>query len=237
MNDLIPISSPGVPLEFGDNGDPFIILLHDYFGRLPWLLTYAESLARIGFRVAVPDFYNGVATVNPETAESLMGSLDVAMSLAVMNDLIRDAHEQGSHRVASVGFSMGGWLALLHAQGGAVDAVVAYYATLRPEEHGVIPCPVMLNLAERDEWSEGADPESFVGRLKEHGTPVTEHSYLATVHSFANASALSGFNADAAAFAFARSASFSKTSSPTNRSHPTGDASDRGRSTCQATRS
>ncbi len=208
MNDLIPIPFAGVPLEFGDRGEPLIVLLHDYFGRLPWLVNYANTLARIGFRVVVPDLYNGVATENPESAEALMGSLDIATSLAIIDDVIRDARDDGTHRSGTIGFSMGGWLALLHAQGGSVDAVVAYYATLQPAEHGVIPCPVLLNLAERDEWGEDADPESFVSRLKEHGTPVTEHSYLATVHSFANASIFDGFDADAAALAFARSAAF-----------------------------
>src|SRR3712207_7619567 len=44
--------------------------------------------------------------------------------------------------------------ALAHAQTGAVDAVVAYYATLGPETAAVLPCPVMLHFAEVDEWED-----------------------------------------------------------------------------------
>jgi carboxymethylenebutenolidase len=118
------------------------------------------------------------------------------------------ARAQGSPRVAVVGFSMGGWLALIHAQGGAADAVVAYYATLGPQEHGVIPNPVLLNFAEVDEWVPGGEPEEFIGRLKEHGTPVTEYGHEGTVHSFANASIPDKVNEQQAAIAFSRTAHF-----------------------------
>jgi carboxymethylenebutenolidase len=67
---------------------------------------------------------------------------------------------------------------------------------------------VLLHWAERDEWREGEEPEPFVSRLKDHGTPVTEYTYLATSHSFANASLPGVVDAQAAALAFARTAVF-----------------------------
>jgi len=208
MAELIEIPSPGIPLYFGEVGSPVVLLVHDWYGRLPGLDDYAKALAHVGFRVIVPDLYSGVATIDAETAESLMQQLDVGTVLALLDEEIRAAHLEGSSRVGTVGFSMGGWLALLHAQGGATDAVVAYYATLTPSEHGVIPCPVQLHFAETDDWGAEADPESFVGNLKDHGTPVSEFSYLDTVHSFANASVPQSFSAPAAALAYARTAGF-----------------------------
>ncbi len=207
MSEPVPIPSPGTPLRFGEPGSPLVLLVHDYFGRLPALEEYAHALAQSGFRVVVPDLYDGVATVDSDVAEDLMDRLDVGMSLALLDDIITAEHDEGSRRVGTVGFSMGGWLALLHAQGGAVDAVVAYYATLGPAQHGVIPCPVLLNLAENDEWGQDEDPESFVDRLKDHGTPVSDFSYVATGHSFANAG-VAAFSAPAAALAFARTRGF-----------------------------
>ena len=111
------------------------------------------------------------------------------------------------HR-AIIGFSMGGWLTLLHAQGGSADAVVAYYASLRASEQGLIPCPVLLQLAEVDEWAESEDPESFVDRAKDHGTPITQFTYSGTQHSFANADLPDRVDTRAAALAFARTVSF-----------------------------
>jgi carboxymethylenebutenolidase len=208
VTELVPIPSPGVPLTWGEVGDPLIVVLHDWYGRLPWLEPFAEALSRQRFRVVVPDLYNGVATTDEATAGELLGQLDVGAALAEIDDAIAEGRDQGSERIGVVGFSMGGWLALLHAQGGESDAVVAYYASLGPKNHGVIPAPVLLHFAEFDDWDEGEDPEAFVSRLRDHGTPVTEHTYLATQHSFANANIRSKVNPQSAALAFARTVSF-----------------------------
>ena len=208
MAELVPIPSPGVALYYGLAGSPLIIIAHDWYGRLPWLDPYAQALASQGYRVVVPDFYGGFATVDAESAASLRDGLDTGVALELIDDLVAEARLEGSTRVGTIGFSMGGWLALLHAQGGDADAVVAYYATLGVEEHGIIPCPVLLNLAENDEFTPGDEPESFVARLEDHGTPVTEFIYLGTGHSFANASIGAALDNRAAALAFARTASF-----------------------------
>lgn len=207
MTELVPIPSPGVPLYYGPAGSPVIIVAHDWFGRLPGLIPFAEALSSQGYRVVVPDFYDGVCTVDPESAAELRDRLDLGDALALLDELVAEARVEGSARIGLVGFSMGGRLALLHAQEGDADAVVAYYATLGTEEHGIIPCPVLLQFAENDSWEPGTEPDSFVARLEDHGTPVSEFTYLGTEHSFANATVAS-FDARAAALAFARTASF-----------------------------
>lgn len=208
MTQLVPIPSPGEPLFYGDPGNPVVVVLHDTYGRLPWLAPFAEAIARRGFRVAVPDLYDGVCTIDDGAAVELMGRVDVGTALAEIDDAMVEAQYSGTERVGLAGFSLGGWLALLHAQAGAADAVVAYYASLGPRDHGVIPCPVLLQWAEIDTWEEGEDPEAFVSRLKDHGTPVTQFDYVATHHAFANASVASRINLQAAALAFARTAVF-----------------------------
>jgi carboxymethylenebutenolidase len=208
MAELVPIPSPGVAVYYGLPGSPLVVIVHDWYGRLPWLDPYATALASQGYRVVVPDFYGGFATVDAESAAQLRDELDAGLALAIIDDVVAEARLEGSTRVGLIGFSMGGWIALLHAQGGDADAVVAYYATLGTEEHGIIPCPVLLNLAENDEFSPGAEPDSFIARLEDHGTPVTEFVYLGTEHSFANASLAATLDNRAAALAFARSASF-----------------------------
>ena len=208
MAELVPIPSPGVPLYYGLPGSPLVIVVHDWYGRLPWLDPFADALSGQGYRVVVPDLYDGVCTTDAESAAQLRDGLDPGRALALLDDIVLEARAERSARVGLIGFSMGGWLALLHAQGGDADAVVAYYATLGVEEHGIIPCPVLLQLAEEDDWNVGAEPDSFVARLEDHGTPVTEFVYLGTEHSFANASIAATLDNRAAALAFARTASF-----------------------------
>jgi carboxymethylenebutenolidase len=208
MAELVPIPSPGLPLYYGPPGAPLVVVAHDWYGRLPTLEPFAEALAAQGYRVAVPDFYDGVCTVDEESAAGLRDRLDPELALAIMDDVVTDARAEGSTRIGLVGFSMGGWLSLLHAQGGEADAVVAYYATLGMQEHSIIPCPVLLHLAESDSWMPGAEPDSFVARLEDHGTPVTQFTYLGTDHSFANSSIPATSDTRASALAFARTAAF-----------------------------
>ncbi len=208
MADLIPIPNPGAPELFGDPGDPVVVVLHDEYGRTPGLVHFAEALSGRAFRVAVPDLFGGVCTTDSDSAAHLMGALDIGEALASINDAMLEAQETSVERVGLVGFSFGGWLALLHAQAGAADAVVGYYASLAAADHGVIPCPALLHWAESDEWSFDDDPGAFVARLRDHGTPVTEHRYLGTGPLFANASLPDRIDTQAAALAFARSAVF-----------------------------
>jgi carboxymethylenebutenolidase len=208
MAEFVAIPSPGETVYFGEAGHPLVVVVHDWYGRLPGLLKFSEALTHAGYRVAVPDLYGGLCSVDDDGAQELMDKLDVRGALALIDDIIASARAEGSQKVGIVGFSMGGWLTLLHAQGGSADAVVAYYATLGEGDHGLIPSPVLLQFAEEDEWDADSDPASFIARLTEHGTPVTEHTYVGTVHSFANATIPAKFDARAAALAFARTASF-----------------------------
>ncbi|HEU0206355.1 MAG TPA: alpha/beta fold hydrolase [Pseudolysinimonas sp.] len=212
MSELIPIPSPGVPLLFGRPGSPAVVVVHDGYGRLPWLTPYAETLAsRGGFRVIVPDLYHGVATDDEHEADVLLDQLSGTDARAAIIREIAAARAEGSARAGVVGFAMGGGLALQVAQAGEVDAAVAYYATLQATQPGIIPCPVMLHFAEEDDWPETGSPEPFVSRLRENGTPVTQHGYAGTEHGFANASLPALLDTRAAALAGARTAVFLET--------------------------
>jgi carboxymethylenebutenolidase len=207
---VISIPSPGIPLEYGEPGAPLVVVLHDKYGRLPWLEPYASALAgRGGFRVLVPDFYEGVATTDGDEATSLMRGLSDDDARDILDAAIGAGLDGGGlrhdgSRVGLVGFSMGGALALRAGQRGDADAVVAYYAALRPDQPGILPCPVLLHLAEAD----ALDPAEFVNRLRGDGTPVTTHTYAGTVHSFANATLPEKVDGRAAALAFARTVVF-----------------------------
>jgi carboxymethylenebutenolidase len=211
MAELVPIPSPGIPLAYGDAGAPLVVILHDMFGRLPWIEPYAEALAnRGGMRVLVPDFYDGYATTEGDDARSLMGALTDDAAAGILSTAIEAERGDGidAQRVGLIGFSMGGRTALLAAQAGLADAVVAYYATLGRDEPGIVPCPVLLHLAEEDSWRDGADPDTFTARLRDDGTPVTSHTYVGTLHAFANASLRERVDGRAAALAFARTTVF-----------------------------
>ena len=195
-------------LYFGEPGAPLVVVVHDWFGRLPWLAQLAMSLASEGLQVAVPDFLDGKSTIDTLEARQLIEGIDIGAALAVIDDIIDEARLYGTEKVGVVGFSTGGWLALVHAQGGEVDAVVAYYASISENHHGIIPCPLLLQYAELDDWEYGGDPVSFTKRLEQHGTPTTLYTYLGTQHHFSNLSVADTADPQAAALAHARTNAF-----------------------------
>ena len=194
-------------LYLGEQGAPLVVVLHDWFGRLPWLSSFAGALVAEGLQVAIPDFYDGYTTTDIEGARGQLKSMDIGACLSVIDDIIDEARLYGSERVGTLGFSTGGWLALVHAQGGEVDAAVAYYASVDQRHHSLIPCPLLLQYADNDEWEYGGEPQLFFGRLEEHGTPVTHFRYIGTRHHFANPSVAES-EPHAAALAQARTAAF-----------------------------
>lgn len=197
----------GETVYLGDQGAPLVLVLHDRFGRLPWLTDFAHGLVHEGFQVAIPDFYDGWTTTDPVEARARLETMDVGDALEHLDEIVDEARLYGSHRFGSVGFSTGGWLALVHAQGGEIDAVSSYYASVSERHHSLVPCPVLLQYAEVDGWDFGGDPASFTARLREHGTPVTRFEYFGTRHHFANPTA-EQHDAQAAALAHARTRAF-----------------------------
>lgn len=208
VTELVQIPSPGVALEFGQAGRPLVVILHDAYGRLPWLEPFAAAVAKHGYHVLVPDLYDGWATLTEEDARELAAMAAQDRALATVAEALATGREAGAHRFGIIGFGFGGHLGLLAASVGSVDAVVAYYATLAGEEHGIVPCPALLHLAQHDEWPADADPESFVNRLRDTGTPVTAYTYPDTGRFFANGNLVDAVVPSAAALAYARTLSF-----------------------------
>ncbi len=208
MSTLIDIPSPGWPLTFGAEGSPGIVLVHDGYGRLPFLEAYAAALAKLGFFVVVPDLFNGVAAVDLAGMQELEARSDIGFSEATLDDAIGMARGAQAARIGVIGIGLGGWYALRAAQRGQADAVIAYSAGLTSAESGIIPCPVMLHFSEIGDWGSTLAADEFVSRLKEVGTPVTRHLYPDTGDNFANATLVEFLDRAAAGLAFARSVSF-----------------------------
>lgn len=208
MSSFVEVPTPGAVLWFGAAGNPLVVVLHDWFGRHSAVQRIGRGLAARGFRVAVPDFYDGQATLDSTSAEELMSAVPPLRALDTIEAIIAEARADGSRRIATVGFSFGGWLALLHAGSGTTDAAVVYYSSIAGSEHGIIPCPLLLHWAEFDEFVDHDEAESLASRLRAHGTPFTQHRYLGTAHPFSNAEIEGLYDADATALALERTARF-----------------------------
>lgn len=195
---------------YGPEGAPAVVLLHDWMGRLPWITSFGERLAAEGFRVAIPDLFDGRTTKDDDEAAALLQErvADMEGAFRIVADTLGEARAGGSERAALVGFSMGSAVALGYAGQGSVDAVVAYYGSSRSD--GVVPrMPVLFQLAETDDWDDKESPEEFQQRLREEGhDTVTLTYYEGAVHGFQNEQIAKRYDADASAKAWRSTLAF-----------------------------
>lgn len=189
---------------------PGIVVVHDWFGLLPHIQRACDELADSGFVALAPDLYQGRSTTDPGQAETLRDELDVGETRSRIDAAIQHlrSHPQVSpDRIGAIGFSIGGWLTLLTATTGSLDAAVVYYATLEPEKTASITCPVLGHFAEVDEWEPDSTAEHFIAGLQKLGTVVKQRTYPGTEHSFANAD-VSAFVPDASQQAWSETVTF-----------------------------
>lgn len=187
-----------------------VLVLHAWWGRTDDVRDFAAALEADGFAVAAPDLFGGRTADTVDDAEQLVGSVDPAAAeaaaLAAL-DALRDRVGPAG-RVAVLGFSYGAAVALaLTRLRPEVAAAVLYYGTGDPSGAEASRAPVLLHLAADDPYEDPGWVADFVSALRATGRTVTERTWPATGHWFAEPSR-AAFVPDAAAAAYAASRAF-----------------------------
>jgi carboxymethylenebutenolidase len=174
-------SAPSGPQRAG------VVVVHDWYGQLPHVRAACDELAAAGLTALAVDLYGGRTTTDPEQAEALADGMDRAAATTRVDEATRTlrARVEGGP-VGVLGWSLGGMYALAQATAGTVDAAAIYYAALDEDDAAQIHCPVLLHLAENDEFDPPEFYDRFVAALKAAGTEVAVHTWPGTEHSFAN---------------------------------------------------
>jgi carboxymethylenebutenolidase len=164
-----------------------VVVVHDWYGRLPHVRAVCDELAAAGLVAAAPDLYDGRTTTDPGQAESLAGEMDRAAAPGRLEEAVTalKARVDGGP-VGVLAWSLGGMYAVGLAAGGGIDAAALYYAAGDEDDAAKIHCPVLLQLAETDEFDPPEFYEGFVNALRAAGTEVEVHTWPGTEHSFAN---------------------------------------------------
>ncbi len=175
------LAEPSGPARAG------VVVVHDWYGRLPHVTAACDELAAAGLAAVAPDLYGGRTAGDPGQAEALADGMDRAAA----RDRVEEAAKTLRARVDGgpvgvLAWSLGGMYALRLATTGTVDAAAIYYAAGDEDDAAKIHCPVLLHLAETDEFDPPEFYDAFIAALRARGTGVEVHTWPGTEHSFAN---------------------------------------------------
>jgi carboxymethylenebutenolidase len=175
-----------------------ILILSEMFGINGPMRTLADSYARRGYSVMVPNVFwrsepsVGLAYEGPEreiawqrlkTFDFETAAADIATAVAALR-----ARPSCAGKVAAIGFCMGGRLAYLAAARAGVDAAISLYAlgiSRHLDEMAAIRCPVQLHYGLKDEHVPSAEIEA-VGAAARANPRVEMVLYPDAGHSFFN---------------------------------------------------
>ncbi|MCH6555719.1 MAG: alpha/beta fold hydrolase [Chloroflexi bacterium] len=105
-------------LALPDSGSgPGVIVLQEWWGLVDHIKDVADRFAREGFVALAPDMYHGQTTTSPDDAGKLMMALNIDVTAKDMSgaiDFVLARDECTGDKVGTVGFCMGGQLALMY---------------------------------------------------------------------------------------------------------------------------
>jgi len=177
-----------------------VVVIQEIFGVNQVMRDTTDALAAEGFLAVCPDLFwriePGIDITDQSEAEwkrafELFNAFDVdagVKDIAATIDQVR-ADPACSGKVGAVGFCLGGLLAFLTATRTDADASAAYYGVGiegRVAEAEKLAHPLMLHIAEEDQFVPKAAQQVILQALKDH--PLIEiHNYPGRDHAFARA--------------------------------------------------
>jgi len=200
-----------VPSEGEARGS--VIVAHEWWGLNKQIRTVADRLAASGFLAIVPDLYRGQVAADPEQAHELMRGLQESRASSILRDTASYLRASGKNtdlKAASLGFCMGGRLALMAAlDGHELSAVVMYYGRPVLEEDRLqsLEAPVLGLFGAEDRGIPEDDVRAFESALRRAGKKIDVRIYEGAGHAFFN-DTRSSYNSEAASDAWSRTLVF-----------------------------
>lgn len=192
MGDFATFETPhgtGRAYRAGDDGPP-VVVVQEYWGVVDQILGVTDRLAGSGFRVALPDLYDGAATDDPDRARRLMEGIEPSVALDTIRSTVDWLRDDPDERAGMVGFCMGGGLALATAGSPVppVDAAVVFY--------GFVPWPgvrlewtpespaLLLHFASDDSFAPASSGREIAQQVRDAGGAAEFLLYEGAAHAF-----------------------------------------------------
>jgi carboxymethylenebutenolidase len=190
------------------DGPVGVVVVHEFWGLNAQMAAVAARYAAAGVPALALDLYDGRVAKSREEAAGLMANLDHARAMRIISAGAAALKTKGAAKVASLGFCMGGAVALASAaRTEGLDAAVVFYG-LPPElDPAHIRVPLLLHFARQDEWCTPTKVSALEHDLQKAGVSFTLHRYDAR-HAFCNETRTEVYEPGLAKLAFDRTVAF-----------------------------
>jgi carboxymethylenebutenolidase len=193
---------------------PGLIVVHEWWGLNDWVKEQSEKLAEQGYVVLAVDLYRGKTSADPSEAHELMRGLPQDRAIRDMQaayDYLAARKDVKPGRIASIGWCMGGGLALqLAIHQPRLAAVVVNYGALPTDPNDIqqIGAAVLGNFGADDKGITPADVQAFEKTMKGLNRRIDVKVYPGAGHAFENPNNTNGYRPEAAADAWKRTLAF-----------------------------
>ena len=201
---------------------PGLLVIQEIFGVNQSMRQMCDAFAAQGFVALCPDIFwrqePGIRITDKSDEEwqkafQLFQGFDVDKGVEDLKDSLVALRELDacSGKAGTVGYCLGGKLAFLMATRSDADCNIGYYGVGLDEllgEIGAISAPLMLHVAEQDEYCPPETQEKLRDSLGSHPHTVL-HFYAGMPHAFARAGGIH-YDAEAATLANGRTYDFLK---------------------------
>jgi len=192
---------------------PGVLVLHAWWGLIPFFKQLCDRLAEAGFTALAPDLYFGKTAGTIDEAKALreiVEQRDVSLKMqAAVVAAAKHLREMTGKHIGIVGFSMGGAWAIELATGLAPDdvkAAVLFYGN-GEGDFTKNRAAFLGHFAVGDEWEPDEYVQQTEAALRQAGGEVTFHRYDGVGHWFFEDDK-PYYNSDAAQLAWERTISF-----------------------------
>lgn len=219
MGEMVSYRSDGgtsqgyLALPSSGEAAPAVIVIQEWWGLVPHILTVTDRLAAAGFVALAPDLYHGVSTNEPDEAGKLIMGLamdQAARDIAGAADYLAGRPEVAGGKVGCVGFCTGGSLALWSATlSERIVATAGFYPPLpwermRPEWANYAGKAAIIHRAEYDAGTTADGIQIASRAIEAAGGECSCYYYEGAQHAFFNDDRPDSYHPQAASTAWAR---------------------------------
>src|SRR5260370_34029087 len=194
----------------GKGNGPGVVVVQEWWGLVDHIKHGCDRFAAAGYVALAPDLYHGKTAKSPDEAGKLMMALridEAEKDLRGAIHFLRDNEATTGSKVGTIGFCMGGALALYAAcKNPQVGACVVFYGG-HPKVKPDLPnlqAPLLGIYAERDRSVTPESVHDLERQLKSLGKSAEMHIYPDADHALFNDKRPEVYNEKAAADAWNR---------------------------------